>query len=282
MLTKIEVRTSQGALLSLPLDEVTSGFIVEDIEGLDPVNASLVSSSFAQMDGAQYHSSRRETRNIKLKLGLEPDYETNSSRAIRILRQSLYPFFMPKSQVSLRFYIDTGDGVLDDYYVDILGRVETFLSPPFTKEPAVDISLICFDPDFLDPNPVIYEGMSTAGLTEQILDYPGSVESGIILSIRPDRVLNEFTVYHRPPDSTLRILDFSNPLIAGDVIKINTSVGAKSVVRSRGGFDTSLLYALSPQANWLELQPGNNYIRVYAEGAAVPFSIEYTTKYGGL
>ncbi len=59
MLIKVEARTSSGALLILPLDDVSSGYVVEEIEGLDPVKATLVSSSFAQADGEQYH-----TRNV--------------------------------------------------------------------------------------------------------------------------------------------------------------------------------------------------------------------------
>ncbi len=99
MLVSLEVITRQFQSLLLPLNEVLNGFAVESIEGLEPVKATLVSSSFAQIDGAQYHSSRREPRNIKLKMGLEPDYVTDS---VRDLRHRLYGFLMPKSEVTLR------------------------------------------------------------------------------------------------------------------------------------------------------------------------------------
>jgi hypothetical protein len=57
MLTGVEVRTIQDNLLALSLDDPSSGFIIEEIEGLDPVKASVVSSSFATMDGEQYQFS---------------------------------------------------------------------------------------------------------------------------------------------------------------------------------------------------------------------------------
>lgn len=276
MLTKVDVRTSQGSILSLPLQDISSGVIVEGIEGLDPVKATLVSSSFAQLDGAQYHSSRREARNIKLRLGFDPDYTTTD---VRELRNSLYNFLMPKSLVDLIFYQELGLDILD---LTIAGRIESFTAPLFTEDPGVDVSIVCFDPDFYNPDPIELTKMSTPGLSEDVVTYEGTVETGFVFRIRPDHDLSAFTIYQRPPDGTFRTLDFSSPLIAGDVLTISTMVGSKTVTRTRGGLDVPLLYALSPQSNWLELQPGDNFIRVYAEGTSVPFDIEYTNKYGGL
>lgn len=279
MITRVEVRSPQGALLTLPLEEETNGFVVEDIAGLDPVKATLVSSSFANMDGGQYHSSRREPRNLTMRLGLDTD---NSVGTVSDLRNMLYGFFMPKMPVSLRFHVVKGEGVLDYLDLDILGRVESMETPPFAQEPAVDISMMCFDPDFRDIVPVSVGGMSTAGLTELTHNYPGTVETGIEFVLRPDRNVSAFTVYHRPPDGTFGTMDFAAPLLAGDVLRVNSVRGAKAVTRTRAGVDTSLLYALSPQSNWLEFQPGLNNYRIYAEGAPVPFEINYTTRYGGL
>lgn len=282
MLEIVEVRTKQGSLLSLPLEDISSGIVVKEIAGLDPVKATLVSSSFANQDGEQYHSSRREARNIKMTLEFDPDWATMS---VREIRNRLYEFFMPKSEVGLRFRFAPGltlDSIFDDLVVDILGRVESFETPLFSKEPAVDISLLCFDPDFYDPNPVTVEGFSTSGSLESTINYAGTVETGIVFKLFVDRTLSEFSIYHRPPDGTMRTIDFSNPLVAGDVVTISTIVGAKEVVRTRSGLDTPILYAITPQSHWLEFQSGENHIRVYAEGADIPYTIEYTTKYGGL
>ena len=68
MLKRVEVVTPQGAVLDLPLGDISSSLQIESIEGLDPVKATIASSSFAQLDGAQYQSSRRETRDIKLRI----------------------------------------------------------------------------------------------------------------------------------------------------------------------------------------------------------------------
>lgn len=271
-LNKVEVRTSQGSLLILPFEDVSDGLIVQGIEGLDPVKATLVSSSFAQLDGAQYHTSRREPRNIKFRLGLEPDYITN---LVGDVRDRLYGFFMPKTEINLRFYT-----YLER--LNISGRIESFETALFTQEPAVDISIMCFDPDFYELTPVVFDGMTTDSLTETPINYIGTVETGILFKLFPQRTFSQFTIYHNPPDGTLRVLDFVETLSPNDVLTISTVVGNKYVTRLRAGVEASKIYALSPQSNWIELLPGENNIRVYAEGLPIPFSIEYTTKYGGL
>lgn len=275
MLTQVEVRTDQGALLTLPLQDVSQGLIVEDIQGLDPVKATIVSSSFAQLDGEQYQSSRREKRNLIIKLALEPDYAVGSVQGLRNL---LYQFFMPKSRVRLRFFS------VDQPTVDIEGRVETFVAPKFTKEPSATMSILCFDPDFRTPTPVIVPGTTVASGLETTHNYLGTVETGFVFRLMVDRNISEFTIYHRPSDDSLRALEFQapTPMIAGDVLTISTQPGNKYATLTRAGIDTSILYGISPQSNWINLFPGPNKLRVYAEGAAVPYSIEYTTKYGGL
>jgi hypothetical protein len=273
MITKVEVRTPVGTLLTLQLDDVSDGFVVEDIQGLDPVKATLVSSSFANLDGAQYQSARREFRNIVMVIGLEPDYITTS---VRDLRTHLYNFFLPKSQVELRFYMS--DGLI----VNISGRVESFETQLFTREPTVNISIVCFDPDFTETAPVSISGSSVSDSSEFLVTYDGTIETGILFTLNVDRVLGEFTIYHRPPDGVVRTLDFSASLVADDVVVIDTVVGEKSATLTRTSTLSSLLYAVSPQSNWFQLQPGDNYLRVYAVGSAIPFSIEYTTRHGGL
>ena len=273
MLVEVEVTSGQGDMISLSLEEDDSGLIVQQIDGLDPVKATLVSSGFAQKDGELYQSSRREKRNIRIQLGLYPD---PLSDTVRSLRDRLYRFFMSKSEVSLRFIHD------EEEDVDIVGRVESCETALFSAEPAVDISIICFDPDFFDPDPVVLTGNSVGSGTEMLVEYAGTVDTGIEFTLNVNRTLSDFTLYHRTPDDTLRQLDFSASLVAGDVLFISTVTGNKGATLTRAGVSSSVLYAVSPQSVWTDLVPGDNFIRVYAEGAAIPYEISYITKYGGL
>lgn len=276
MLTRVEARTRQGTLLSLPLEDVLNGYIVEEIEGLGPVKATLVSSSVANEDGEQELSSRREARDIKLKLGLEPDYQTTT---VRSLRQRLYSFFMTKRQVFLRFIDDDG------LEVDIVGRVETCEPSIFSNEPAMDISVHCYNPDFVVPLPTTLSGMtvetsSEADTTE--IEYDGTVDTGIVVTLEVNRTESALTIYNLGPDDVLRQLDFSAPLVAGDKVRISTVAGAKGAILTRAGVESSVLYGVSPQSNWIKLMEGTNRFRVYATGAPIPYTLEYLTRYGGL
>lgn len=273
MLTLVEVRNVQGDVLSLPLNDSESGILLQGIEGLDPVKATIVSSSFATLDGGQYHASRREMRNIKFNLGLEAYY---TSETIRDVRKKLYPFFMPKSWTSLRFYDSDGPAV------DIEGRVESFETPLFAKEPEADISILCMDPDFIDPTLVTADGNTTASAVETEIEYEGSVDTGVKLIVNANRSISEFTVYLRTPDQNFHVMDVAVPMVSGDKLTINTKRGEKSAILTHAGADTSVLYGITPQSDWFVLQPGTNYIRVYATGAAIPYDLEYTNRYGGL
>src|SRR5678809_67180 len=88
MLNQLEVRTAAGDLLTFVFDDVTDGYALEEIRGLDPVKATIVSSSWAGKDGKQYQSSRREERNIVISLGLEPDFVTTTVRSMATLSRT--------------------------------------------------------------------------------------------------------------------------------------------------------------------------------------------------
>ena len=260
--------------MSLPLDDDSSGFRVVDVEGLGPVKATLVSSSFAGIDGEQYQHSKREPRNLKLKLELDPEADVGT---VYDLRQHLYEFFMPKSEVSFRLHM------LNGLEVDIIARVESCEPDIFTREPVMNISTMCFQPDFIDLLPQVVMGMTTSGETPIEIDYKGTVETGIQFVLEVDRSLSGFSVHHVPPDESMVTMDFDNvPLVAGDVLTISTVPGAKGATLVRDNTTTSVLFGVSPQSKWFEMQRGLNTFLVHAEGAPIPLSIEYLNRYGGL
>lgn len=260
-------------VLSLEMFENNSGYQISNIDGLDPVTASLVSTSFAGLDGEQFQSARRGPRNIKLKLDLVPDFATDTYTT---LRQKLHSYFMTKTQVSMRFYKTTG------LYVDIVGVVEEHSSPTFEQDPVVEISLMCFQPDFIDPRMVTIEGVTVNDSTMEEIDYAGNVETGMVLTLNVNRSLSAFSIYNTGEDDILSQLDFSAPLIAGDVLVISSLRGSKGITLTRAAVSSSYLYGRSAQSGWIEFFEGINQFRVYAPGDPVPYVLEYKTRYGAL
>lgn len=273
MLAQVVVSNPQGDLLTLPLDDISSGIIVEEIDGLDPVKATLTSTSFAGIDGEQFQNASRDTRNITMQLGMDPDPSVGT---VQDVRRRLYGFFMPESPVGLSFIMDDGTPF------NTTGYVETFVAPLFAQEPVANLSIICYDPDFYDPTPTVITGNTTSGTDTIDIPYDGTSKAGFVLTLSPTSSLSEFTVYYTPAGGATQTLDFVAPLAAGDVLTLSTVPGSKGATLVSGGTSSSVLYGVSSQATWIMLTPGDASIRVYAEGSAQPFTLSYTSKYGGL
>jgi len=277
MFRQLDVVTNLGKILTLPLEDISNGYAIHSIEGMEPVRANLVSSSFARMDGEQYQSARREKRNIIITLGLEPSDSTETETgSVRLLRENLYTYFMPKREVTLRFY---GYG---DPTVYIKGRVETFTSPLFVAEPVVTISLLCFNPDFYSPIETVINASTTSSSVNTTVAYGGNVNTGVLFTVNVNRTMSGFTIVHKPEGGSTKSMVVTASLVAGDVVNINTVSGDKYATLTRSGSKTSILYGVAPSAYWTAFEPGSNDIRIDATGAAVPYTIKYTDKYGGL
>jgi len=272
MLRKVDVVTRRGTTLSLDLFENDSGYQVE-VDGLDPVKAEMSSSPYVGTDGEEFQSARRGPRQIKLKFDLQPDFVMNT---FATLRRNLYDYLMPKSAVKLRFHLDTG------LYVDIEAVVEDHSSPMASEDPEVEVILRCFKPDLIDPNMVNLAGstVSTSAVTE--INYPGSVETGLVVILNVNRNLAGFTIYNNVEEGVLSQLDFSYPLINGDQLVVSSLKGSKGITLTRSGVSSSVLYGRSAQSSWIELSRGINEFRVYAPGDPVPYTLQYLVRYGGL
>lgn len=273
MLEKLDVTNSRGNILSFEMEEDDNPYQVVDIDGLDPVKATLVSTNYAGRDGEQFQTAKRGARNIKIKLDLDPDF---NPKTYSDLRRDLYPFFMTKSKISMRFHLSSG------LYLDIDGIVEEMSSPRFEEDPVVDISIMCFEPDFIDTRMVTVEGNTVDDGTNTEIDYPGTVESGTVITINFNRDVDEFTIYNMDEGGKLYQLDFSGTLLEDDVLVISSIRGNKGITLTRASVSSSYLYGRSAQSSWIEFMEGLNQFRVYAEGDPIPYVLEYVVRYGGL
>lgn len=273
LLSRLDVTNSRGNVLTLNLEEDDSPYQIADIDGLDPVKATLVSSSYAGTDGEEFQSAKRPARNIKIKLDLDPDF---NPKGYADLRNDLYAFFLPKSKISMRFYLTSG------LYLDIEGRVESMDSPPFGLDPVVDISIMCYDPDFIDGRMITRNGMTVNTNVNTVIDYPGTVESGTVITINFNRDVDEFSIYNTDEGGNTYQLDFSGTILDEDTLVISSLSGNKGITLTRDSVSSSFLYGRSSQSSWIDLVEGLNQFRIYAEGDPIPYVLEYVVRYGGL
>ena len=260
----------------LPLQNVTEGFVIQDIDGLDPVKANIVSTGFAQMDGEQYQSSSLTSRNITLKLGLEASLYAAGS--VRDLRNRLYKYLMPKSFVTLTFR----DRYLPEVIID--GYVESLDTKLFVKEPEATISILCMTPEFRATQSRTLQSQTVTSVSSAntTIDYAGTAPSGIMLILPFNRAVTSFTLQNTNVNSETTSMEFSGAFASGDSLSIYTSPGEKDVVLTKTGVKTPMLHTLSSYSGWISLDPGPNYFKVVVAGTAMNYLLTYTDKYGGL
>jgi hypothetical protein len=274
MLTAVDITNPSGNTLSLPLLDSSAGYSIRDIGGLGPVTAALTSSSLAQVDGAQPQNARRDIRNITMKLGLKPNYGMNT---VQSLRFNLYDYLLPKAIIDLGFYID---GVL---YVVTSGQVESCDPVIFSADPEVDISIICYDPDFFGPSELNLSGHTQADhTTTSLIQYAGTSDAGFIFTLHVDRAISDFVITNTTSNDLVRSLELTASFIPGDVIAINTIPGSKGVTLTRSGITTSILYYMNPLSTWPFLQKGDNNFAAYTSGAGILYDLVYTPRFGGI
>lgn len=275
MLTLVEVTNASSNTLQLPIADSSAGYVVIEIDGLDPVNAALTSSSMAQVDGAQPQNARRDTRNITMKVGLVPDFVTTT---VDSLRSNLYDYFMSKANVSLAFYKD------DALYAVCSGQVETCSNNMFSADPEVDISIICYDPDFYGPAPEVLSANTTSNTDTQTISYEGSSDAGIIFTLSmTENVTTGITLYNIRPDNTVQIMSIRGRtfLTPGQII-VNTIPGQKSLQYAIGGVSPSILTWFDPTSDWISLGKGDNQFRAVIDGDPQPYTVSYVAQYGAL
>ena len=273
MLSKVEVTNVRGEILALPLTDFSAGYLVRDIQGLNPVKASLTSSSMAQIDGVQPQASRRDTRNITMKLELKPNFNDNS---VVSLRRNLYAYMLPKAVVGLGFYFD------EVLFAVTTGTMESLENNMFTSDPEMDASIICADPDFYGPNVITVDGSTVADSTTQTISYEGTSDAGIIFTLSVDRTIAGFSLYNTKPDGTSQIFNFVGALVDGDVVTITSIPRQKSAINVHSGTPESVLFGVDSSSTWIDLGNGDNDFRAAVSGDPIDYTIQYTPKYAGL
>jgi Phage tail protein len=282
VLTEVKAFSSWRSAPTLPLSDgpraETDLIQVRNIDGLDPVKASINTSPFGSVDGSSYVGSSVISRNIVLTLHPNPDWHTWTYESLRKL---LYSYFMPKRSVRLVFYSDDMDPV------EISGYVESVEVNMFTKDPDLVVSVICPDPYFSSVNPVVATGQTVrSGGTVTVIDYDGTIEAG--MNVKVTHVATPV-----PTDIAIQIGD---PILTNFAVFASvdaqtyfetSSIPMKKYVQNVGigsGVITNLLNKIHIQEGslWPSLQPGENEFRVVTDKGGQDWTLTYFERFGGL
>jgi Phage tail protein len=282
VLTELKAYSSWQSAPTLPLSDTgraeTDLIQVRNIDGLDPVNASVNTSPFGSVDGAAYTGSSVLSRNIVLTLHPNPNWDNWSYEGLRRL---LYSYFMPKRPVRLVFYSD------DMIPVEISGIVESAEINPFSKDPEFIVSVICPDPYFTALEPEVITGQSVRpGGGTATIDYDGSVEAGIHVKVthvsNPAPTVIGIQIGD-PAISSCNITATVNPAMYFELNSIPMDKFVQNV-NIGSGVISNLLSKLHVQegAAWPILQPGELDFSVITDAGVQDWELTYFERFGGL
>lgn len=275
MLNAITVYDEANTLVGrLPVAEYdgSTPYIVKNIDGVDPVRATISTTSYANQDGGFYQSAKTEMRNIVLTIGYRPDL--TSGMSIQEIRRSMYSVFDPKARVKLRF-IDT-----DEAPVEIEGFVESHETSIFSRDPEVQISILCPDPYFKEIRPV---SISSTNNNPVYTSYLGTAETGFLFEMFVNRNVEGTLLRAYINDDNYYDVHYGGALVPGDVLSISTERANKFVRRTRGGETLSVLNGITRGQLSMVISPRTDRLYVaVGEPRTIPYRITYTPKYIGI
>lgn len=279
MLTEVKAYSSWQSAPTLYLDEdgrAETDFVqIRNIDGLDPVKASVGVTPYGSTDGESYVGSSVLSRNIVLTLHPNPNWTNWSPEALRRL---LYAYFMPKEVVQLEFYSN------DMSPVDIRGVVEDFSANAFSKDPEYIASIICPDPFFNTIEPVVLSG----GVNDPPRDiqYNGNIPGGIQVKVSfvSGTAPNKLTIQIGDPNIGSFIVDSPSVVTASKYFQMSSVPMNKYVenIANNGTITSLLSYISIGGSDWPMFEPGKNKFSVTSDHGVQNWELTYFEKFGAL
>ena len=278
MLTEVKAYSSWRSAPTLLLDpngRVESDLIqIRNIDGLDPVKASVNTSPYGSVDGTSYTGSSVLNRNIVLTLKPHPDWDTWTYESLRRL---LYSYFMPKLVTRLVFYSD------DMIPVEILGIVENVSVNMFSKEPELIVSIVCPDPYFTALEPTVYTGQNGDLRT---FNYEGTVDSGMIIKVSAASGGAPTTIGIQLGDPKVTYFGVIATVSTSKYFEVSSIPMRKYVqnVNVGSGVIENLLSRVYTQEGslWPILQPGENEFKIVTDAGIQDYELIFYERFGGL
>lgn len=251
------------------LDFTTTNNYLVKVTGLTPSSATINTSKIATKDGSKYKSSTINERNILLNI-----YPVNSVEKNRV---NLYKYIRLGKYIKL--YLKNG---VRDVWID--GYVENIEGDLYEAPQMLQVSIICSDPFFksrnqqnvyfstiiplftfpfsIDSDGVVISQI--VGHMERNVFNESDNESGVIIEFYATDLALEPTIYNTTTNEWFTI---KHEFQAGDVVRLDTRSGEKTLTLIREGKTTNILNQMERGSKWFTLRTGDNLFT-------------YTTAYG--
>lgn len=291
VLTHIEVhspRTDIDELTFSIQNADTDTIQIRNIVGLEPVKASVNTTPFGSGDGESHDGSSVGKRNIVFTLGLNPNWVDQSIESLRTL---LYAYFTPKLGVTLKFFSDIR------VPCEIFGLVESCEPSIFSKDPEMQVSIICPKPFFIGVAPIVVQGeiksdveviaefLDTEDATE--INYEGTVPTEFKLRLTPSAGVPSYTGHFVIVNKTPELIPvwFETTVDGTQDVEFSSIKGQKYLRLDTAGIYENILHlAYNPIGTfrWAQFQPGINLFGVVSNTEGQEWILEYFDRFGGL
>lgn len=262
----LKIENAKGAVLELTNNE--ENFQVTDISGLNPPNANINTSNYANGDGSSFNSSRIPNREIVITVYINGDVQKN--------RLTLYKYCRNKEWCKIYYKDDSRD-------VFIEGYVQTLDVTPFSQKQVAQISILCPNPYFKDidtiiqsiskiikgftfpfsiniDEPIPFSTLELEKVTNVIND--SESETGLIIDVTFMGTVRKLEIRNVDNGENF-ILDYE--FIKNDKLVINCNRGSKSVILTRDAVEHNLIPYVRSSSTFFQLGIGDNNFSFLAD-----------------
>ena len=262
----LKVENTRGAVLELTDNE--ENYQVTEISGLNPPNANINTSSYANGDGSSFNSSRIPDREIVITVYINGDIQKN--------RLALYKHFRNKEWCKIYYEDDLRD-------VFIEGYVQALDVSSFTQKQVAQISILCPNPYFKDvetivqsiskiinnftfpfsineDEPVEFSTIELEKITNVIND--SESETGLIINVLFMGTVNKLEIRNVDNGKNF-IIDYE--FMKNDKLVINCNRGNKSVILTREAVEYNLIPYVRNGSTFFQLGIGDNNFSFLAD-----------------
>lgn len=253
-----------------------SGLHIRDVTGIDAPDFNVNLAPTANNQTSIYNGTRSQNRQIVITAAIRPDYATG--RSVSDIRESISKLALPDEDLgeSIRLDFIEGDDTIHKYTWGYISKIE---SPPYAKEPLIQITIECVPIHFVAPYNLTY----TINSQKVELNPRGSAPSKVKVTIEIISG-NTRNVHVRKNDKVIFKLNGSDLLIAGDEIVIDTNPDKMLCRYSRGTAVYNILKFVSKDSKWFSLSSEKQTLTVLVDGGceAVIKTVVFQPKYWGV
>ena len=273
---------------SIEFNQLNGDFVITEIDGLNPPEATINTSQIAMLDGEKFNSAKVGMRTLDIAFAIERDAERN--------RIELYRVVKPKRAITVYYVSD-----LRDVYIN--GYVKSVEIGYFEQKQICTVSILCPFPFWQAAQSVVNELSQVLGAfhfpfastaTPEIvfgyidplqaveIDNGGDLDTGLVFELYARASITNPVIYDY---ITQEFIGINFTMQPADLVTINTNAGQKSIKLLRDGVVTNIFNTLKKNSTWLQL-PANGGVYTFMVGSGnatnLNVSISHNILYEGV